>query len=105
MIRVAITQELRSTTGVVGRRERDSEWATRLAVSCLAQRTVRRRNSVETNTRRNFLGKITAMAALLTGAPTPGSASMTGGDPPRRPGGNRTLNGIYYFSGTGANDG
>jgi enamine deaminase RidA (YjgF/YER057c/UK114 family) len=73
---------------------------------------------VETNTRRNFLGKITAMAALLTGAPrlsaqqaapagapTPGSASMTGGDPPRRPGGNHTLNGIYYFSGTGANDG
>jgi enamine deaminase RidA (YjgF/YER057c/UK114 family) len=73
---------------------------------------------VETNTRRNFLGKITAMAAFLTGAPrlfaqqaapagapTPGSASMTGGDLPRRPGGNHTLNGIYYFSGTGANDG
>ncbi len=73
---------------------------------------------METNTRRNFLGKITAMAAFLTGAPrlfaqqaapagapTPGSASMTGGDLPRRPGGNHTLNGIYYFSGTGANDG
>jgi enamine deaminase RidA (YjgF/YER057c/UK114 family) len=73
---------------------------------------------METNTRRNFFGKITAMAALLTGvprlfaqqappagAPTPGSASMTGGDPPRRPSGNHTLNGIYYFSGTGANDG
>jgi hypothetical protein len=30
---------------------------------------------------------------------------MTGGEPPRRPGGNHTLNGIYYFSGTGSNDG
>jgi enamine deaminase RidA (YjgF/YER057c/UK114 family) len=30
---------------------------------------------------------------------------MTGGDAPRRPGGNHTLNGIYYFSGTGSNDG
>ena len=72
---------------------------------------------METNTRRNFFGKMTAMAALLTGAPrlfaqqappgapTPGSASMAGGDSPRRPGGSHTLNGIYYFSGTGANDG
>ena len=73
---------------------------------------------METNTRRNFFGKITATAALLTGAtrlfaqqaspagaPMPGSASMTAGDPPRRPGGSHTLNGIYYFSGTGANDG
>jgi enamine deaminase RidA (YjgF/YER057c/UK114 family) len=73
---------------------------------------------MEINTRRNFFGKITAMAALLTGAPrlfaqqgppagapTSGSPSMTAGDPPRRPGGNHTLNGIYYFSGTGANDG
>jgi enamine deaminase RidA (YjgF/YER057c/UK114 family) len=67
---------------------------------------------VETNTRRNFFGKITAMVALLTGAPRlfaqqapPPGAPMTGGGPPRRPGGNHTLNGIYYFSGTGANDG
>ncbi len=73
---------------------------------------------METNTRRNFFGKITAIAALLTGAPklfaqqappagapTPGNASMIGGDAPRRPGGNHTLNGIYYFSGTGSNDG
>ena len=73
---------------------------------------------METNTRRSFFGKITATAAVLTGAtrlfaqqapaagaPTPGSASVTGGDPPRRPGANHTLNGIYYFSGTGANDG
>jgi enamine deaminase RidA (YjgF/YER057c/UK114 family) len=73
---------------------------------------------MEINTRRNFFGKIAAIAALLTGAPklfaqqappaeapTPGSASMSGGEPPRRPGGNHTHNGIYYFSGTGSNDG
>jgi enamine deaminase RidA (YjgF/YER057c/UK114 family) len=71
-----------------------------------------------TNPRRSFFSKITAIAALLIGAPkllaqqapaagatTLGSASMTGGDAPRRPGGNHTLNGIYYFSGTGSNDG
>jgi enamine deaminase RidA (YjgF/YER057c/UK114 family) len=73
---------------------------------------------METDSRRNFFGKITAVAAFLTGAPklfaqqatpaaapAPGSASTTGGDAPRRPGGNHTLNGIYYFSGTGSNDG
>jgi len=73
---------------------------------------------MQTNTRRNFFGKITAIAALFTsalrlfaqqpapaGAPTPGSAPTTGGDAPRRPGGNHTLNGTYYFSGTGSNDG
>jgi enamine deaminase RidA (YjgF/YER057c/UK114 family) len=89
-----------------------------LRYHALLSRKIRRRNSMEGNTRRNFFGKITAMAALLTcaprlsaqqtppaAAPGPGSASMTGGDPARRPGGNHTLNGIYYFSGTGANDG
>jgi enamine deaminase RidA (YjgF/YER057c/UK114 family) len=73
---------------------------------------------METNTRRNFVGKIAAIAALLTsaprlmaqqaapaGAPAPGSASAPGGDAPRRPGGSHTVNGIYYFSGTGSNDG
>jgi enamine deaminase RidA (YjgF/YER057c/UK114 family) len=73
---------------------------------------------METNTRRNFVGKITAIAALLTsaprlmaqqptpaGAPTPGTASPKGGDAPRHLAGNHTLNGIYYFSGTGSNDG
>jgi len=73
---------------------------------------------METNTRRNFFGKLAATAALLTSAPrlfaqqpapaaapAPGSASTTGGDAPRRPGGNHILNGIYYFSGTGSNDG
>ena len=73
---------------------------------------------MESNTRRSFFGKITTMAAFLTstprlfaqqvppaGAPETGSTSMNGRDLPRRPGGNHTLNGIYYFSGTGANDG
>ena len=66
---------------------------------------------MEGNTRRNFFGKLTAMMALLTGAPkliaqqavpagapTAGSAGVTGGDAARRAGGNHTLNGVYYFS-------
>ena len=70
------------------------------------------------NTRRKFFGKMAAMAAFVTGAPAllaqqappagtpaPGGASG-GGDTPRRPGGNNhTHDGIYYFSGTGSNDG
>src|SRR5215472_47833 len=71
------------------------------------------------DSRRNFVSKLAASAALLTGAPellaqqspstgqsTPGAlASQTpGSDAPRR-GGNHTHNGVYYFSGTGANDG
>jgi len=72
------------------------------------------------NTRRKFFGKMAAAAALVTGgpklfaqqapaaAPKVGSTTKSGPteDPPRRPGGNNhTLNGIYYFSGTGSNDG
>jgi len=70
------------------------------------------------NTRRNFFGKITAMVAVLTGAPKlfarpappagspTGGSAFVGGDAPRRPGGsNHTHDGIYYFSGTGSNDG
>jgi enamine deaminase RidA (YjgF/YER057c/UK114 family) len=73
---------------------------------------------MQTNTRRNFVGKITAIAAFLTsaprlmaqqaapaGTPPPASAFPTGGDAPRAPAVNHTLNGIYYFSGTGSNDG
>jgi enamine deaminase RidA (YjgF/YER057c/UK114 family) len=66
---------------------------------------------MEPNTRRSFFGKITAMAALVTGVPklfaqqTP-IASAPGAEKPRRPGGgNHTHDGIYYFSGTGSNDG
>jgi enamine deaminase RidA (YjgF/YER057c/UK114 family) len=70
------------------------------------------------NTRRGFLGKIATVTAFATGgtklfaqqtpaAPAPGSTPQgaPGGDAPRRPGGSHTHNGIYYFSGTGANDG
>ena len=76
---------------------------------------------METNTRRNFFGTITAMAAFVAGArklfaqhAPPAGASTTGGasgggpsgDTVRGPGlGNHTYDGIYYFSGTGSNDG
>ena len=72
------------------------------------------------NTRRNFFGKIAAIVAFVTGAPrlfaqqAPAAApnvdsapaGAPGKDTPRRPGGDHhTINGIYYFSGTGSNDG
>ncbi len=76
---------------------------------------------METNTRRNFFGTITATAAFVAGArklfaqhapaagaSTTGGASGGGpsGDTARRPVlGNHTYDGIYYFSGTGSNDG
>ena len=72
------------------------------------------------NTRRNFFGKMATIMAFVTGAPrlfgqqAPASASKAGSTPadapakdtPRRSSGDHhTLNGIYYFSGTGSNDG
>jgi enamine deaminase RidA (YjgF/YER057c/UK114 family) len=78
---------------------------------------IQRRNSVEINNRRNFLGKIAAMVALVTGAlkifaaqqappaGAPTTPGVSGGGALRRSGGNHTLDGIYYFSGTGSNDG
>ena len=72
------------------------------------------------NTRRNFLGKMAAIVAFVTGAPklfaqqAPAAAPKGGSTPagapgkdtPRRlSGDHHTLNGIYYFSGTGSNDG
>jgi enamine deaminase RidA (YjgF/YER057c/UK114 family) len=73
---------------------------------------------MEINTRRSFFGKVAAMMAFATGAPevfgqqTPasaapaGSVSQTpGGDSQRRPRANHIHNGVYYFSGTGSNDG
>jgi enamine deaminase RidA (YjgF/YER057c/UK114 family) len=78
-------------------------------------------NFMELNTRRNFFGKIAAMAALVTGAaklfaqqappagaPAPGNTPVggPGGDTPPRSGGSHHIHdGIYYFSGTGSNDG
>jgi enamine deaminase RidA (YjgF/YER057c/UK114 family) len=77
---------------------------------------------MDINTRRNFFGRFAALAALVTGASklfsqqavqqqapaaaAPAPAGAPGGDAPRRPGGgNHTHDGIYYFSGTGSNDG
>jgi enamine deaminase RidA (YjgF/YER057c/UK114 family) len=78
-------------------------------------RKVVRRDGMGINTRRNFFGKIAAMAAALTGGTrlfaqqTPAAGTPTpapGGDMPRRPsGGNHVHDGIYYISGTGSNDG
>jgi enamine deaminase RidA (YjgF/YER057c/UK114 family) len=68
------------------------------------------------DTRRSFFGKIAAVAAVVINSPklfpqqSPPSAGSPaagpGSDGPRRSGGaNHTHNGIYYFSGTGSNDG
>jgi enamine deaminase RidA (YjgF/YER057c/UK114 family) len=70
------------------------------------------------DTRRSFFGRIAALTAFwgavpklfgqqtAAGTPAAGSASQNaaGGDTPRR-GSSHMHNGIYYFSGTGANDG
>lgn len=66
------------------------------------------------DSRRSLLGRFFAMTAALTGAsrlpagqaPAAGAAmagAPAGGEPGRR--GSHIHNGIYYFSGTGANDG
>jgi enamine deaminase RidA (YjgF/YER057c/UK114 family) len=70
------------------------------------------------DTRRSFFGKIGALAAFVAGGPqvfgqqpsagstsaqAGGTASAQGGEAPRRS--SHIHNGIYYFSGTGANDG
>jgi enamine deaminase RidA (YjgF/YER057c/UK114 family) len=67
---------------------------------------------MQIDSRRNFFGRLAAMVAFVTGVPkllaqqsAPGAASAVGGGMPRRPDSNHTHNGIYYFSGTGANDG
>src|SRR5579862_9522754 len=62
-----------------------------LALSCCARSKAPKENSMETNTRRNFVGKITAVAALLTSAPrlmaqqaAPAAVPAPAGDAPRR---------------------
>lgn len=73
---------------------------------------------MELNSRRNFVAWIAAMAASLGGstkllaqqAAPAGTqspvATPAGGDAPRRSGGGKHIHdGIYYFSGTGSNDG
>src|ERR1700747_3431734 len=64
---------------------------------------------MENNTRRSFFGKIAAMTAIATGAPKLFAAQQAPAAQPTpsapRRGGNHVHDGIYYFSGTGANDG
>jgi enamine deaminase RidA (YjgF/YER057c/UK114 family) len=71
---------------------------------------------MEINPRRNFFEKMATIAAVLTGVPrlmaqqpasagAPTSGTAPAGDAPRRSGGSHVQNGIYYFSGTGSNDG
>src|SRR6202034_3103819 len=63
------------------------------------------------NTRRGFFGKIAAMAAVAAGTSklfalqAPPAGAPEASPAPRRAGGNHTHDGIYYFSGTGSNDG
>jgi enamine deaminase RidA (YjgF/YER057c/UK114 family) len=71
---------------------------------------------MEINTRRSFFGKMAAMAAVITGGPSlfaqaPAPPAPSPAAPMGAPGGerhrrsNHIHNGIYYFSGTGSNDG
>ena len=73
---------------------------------------------MNSNTRRNFFSKLAAMTAFATSVPeifaqqtpatTPASPSAPQApvaEAPLRPAGSHTHNGIYYFSGTGSNDG
>lgn len=67
---------------------------------------------MEIDTRRSFFGKIAALAAGVTGATklmaqqAPPASAPAPAETARRTGGsNHVHEGIYYFSGTGANDG
>src|SRR4029077_20337426 len=65
--------------------------------------------SMRIDTRRSFFGKLAAVAALVAGGAKLSSQQPTappavpGADAPRR--NSHVQNGIYYFSGTGSNDG
>ncbi|HXE14697.1 MAG TPA: RidA family protein [Bryobacteraceae bacterium] len=62
---------------------------------------------MEINTRRRWFDKVAVLSAAAIGAPrlfarqSPSAAAET----PRRRGSNHIHDGIYYFSGTGSNDG
>src|SRR5690242_1652005 len=64
---------------------------------------------MKNNARRGFLGKVAAIAAAAAkrfaqqAAPS-GPTTSSGGDMPRQRS-SHFQNGIYYFSGTGSNDG
>jgi len=63
------------------------------------------------NTRRRYFNKFATMMAAVTGAPIlfaqqpPAGAAAPPAPAGGRPRANHTHNGIYYFSGTGSNDG
>jgi enamine deaminase RidA (YjgF/YER057c/UK114 family) len=70
--------------------------------------------TMESSTRRSFFARsatmITTMAAAFAGAPKlfaqqAAPATAPAADKPRRSAGNHIHDGIYYFSGTGSNDG
>lgn len=62
---------------------------------------------MEINTRRRWFDKVAALSAAAIGAPRlfAGQAPAGTAEAPRRRGSNHIHNGIYYFSGTGSNDG
>lgn len=64
---------------------------------------------MENNSRRKFFGKFAALAAVVSGGARlfgqqPSAAAAPAAERPS-PIGKRVHNGIYYFSGTGSNDG
>src|SRR5205823_6229336 len=69
-------------------------------------------NSMQINTRRRYFNKFATMMAAVTGAPVLfAQQPKSGGTPSTSPAEDRSRrsnhinNGIYYFSGTGSNDG
>lgn len=60
---------------------------------------------MEMNTRRGFLGGITAMAAAVTGAPELFAQQSAAPAKPRHTDAPHTHGDVYYFYGTGSNDG
>jgi enamine deaminase RidA (YjgF/YER057c/UK114 family) len=78
----------------------------------MRQRTSKGEIVMQINSRRRYFNKFATIVAAVTGAPMlfaqqarPGGEASTSpaGDRARR--NNHTQNGIYYFSGTGSNDG
>src|SRR5215469_3699166 len=70
--------------------------------------TFKGENRMHINSRRRYFGKFATIAAAFTGAPILlAQQARTGGTPAedRSRRSNHIHNGIYYFSGTGSNDG
>jgi enamine deaminase RidA (YjgF/YER057c/UK114 family) len=60
-------------------------------------------NLMQNSTRRRYFNRFATIFAAVTGAPMLFAQQTPSGDRPRRS--NHIQNGIYYFSGTGSNDG